>query len=192
MRHAFVEPDNALAIRPEDLVGLRLADDRRAEHIDSIARSVLSPYEGLSIAFRVTIASRTGLATLICVLTRLAGSADRLFMLSEPTTAPRASQLEQHLWRIAAEIDASGILVGLGSLPSLAISRRPEAAALTPRQWEILRRLVAGQRVPLIAKEMFVSQSTVRNHLSATFERFGVHSQAELLAVLSGTDTSSA
>jgi DNA-binding CsgD family transcriptional regulator len=28
----------------------------------------------------------------------------------------------------------------------------------------------------------------VRNHLSAIFERFGVHSQAELVALLSGSD----
>jgi len=34
---------------------------------------------------------------------------------------------------------------------------------------------------------MGVSQSTVRNHLAAIFERFGVHSQPELLARLAGT-----
>lgn len=51
---------------------------------------------------------------------------------------------------------------------------------LSPRQIDIVRRLVSGQRVPAIARELYVSQSTVRNHLSAIFHRFGVCSQQEL------------
>jgi DNA-binding NarL/FixJ family response regulator len=47
-----------------------------------------------------------------------------------------------------------------------------------------LSRLLHGERVPTIASELFVSQSTVRNHLSGIFERFGVHSQPELLKML--------
>ena len=43
----------------------------------------------------------------------------------------------------------------------------------------------------MIARVMFISQSTVRNHLSAIFERFGVHSKAELLALLQGQDSKS-
>jgi hypothetical protein len=42
--------------------------------------------------------------------------------------------------------------------------------------------------VQTIAAALFVSQSTVRNHLTAIFERFGVHSQVELLALLSGAE----
>jgi DNA-binding CsgD family transcriptional regulator len=38
--------------------------------------------------------------------------------------------------------------------------------------------------VPAVARDLYVSQSTVRNHLSAIFHLFGVHSQAELLALL--------
>jgi DNA-binding CsgD family transcriptional regulator len=48
----------------------------------------------------------------------------------------------------------------------------------------VLRRISAGKRVPTVAKELYISQSTVRNHLAAIFERFGVHSQADLLARL--------
>jgi DNA-binding NarL/FixJ family response regulator len=35
--------------------------------------------------------------------------------------------------------------------------------------------------VSTIANELSISQSTVRNHLSTIFQRFGVHSQAELI-----------
>jgi DNA-binding CsgD family transcriptional regulator len=38
--------------------------------------------------------------------------------------------------------------------------------------------------VPIIAKELYLSQATVRNHLAAIFSIFTVHSQAELLALL--------
>ena len=41
-----------------------------------------------------------------------------------------------------------------------------------------------GERVPTIARDLFLSQSTVRNHLSAIYRRVGVHSQAELVARL--------
>jgi DNA-binding CsgD family transcriptional regulator len=55
---------------------------------------------------------------------------------------------------------------------------------LSPRQAEILDRLAAGERVPAIAKSLFISTSTVRNHLSAIFRMYGVHSQHELLVLI--------
>ena len=54
---------------------------------------------------------------------------------------------------------------------------------LSPRRREVLERLVRGERVPTIASEMFLSRSTVRNHLSAIFRQFGVHSQEQLLNI---------
>jgi DNA-binding NarL/FixJ family response regulator len=44
-----------------------------------------------------------------------------------------------------------------------------------------LSRLLEGARVSTIASELQISESTVRNHLSTIFQRFGVHSQAELI-----------
>jgi DNA-binding NarL/FixJ family response regulator len=44
-------------------------------------------------------------------------------------------------------------------------------------------RLLRGDRVPAIATELFVSQSTVRNPLSAVFRKTGVNSQPELTAL---------
>src|SRR5579864_7986174 len=52
------------------------------------------------------------------------------------------------------------------------------------RQWEILTRLVDGKRVAEIAADLYLSPSTVRNHLAAIYRKFGVHSQTELLAKL--------
>ena len=94
----------------------------------------------------------------------------------------RAARLEDHLWRIALEIAAAGI----GDAPASGEMwwGDPALRELSQRQLEILRRLLRGERVPTIARDLFLSQSTVRNHLSAIYRRLGVHSQAELLARL--------
>jgi PAS domain S-box-containing protein len=55
---------------------------------------------------------------------------------------------------------------------------------LTQREFDIVYRLVRGDRVPAIASTLFVSQSTVRNQLAAVFRKVGVHSQQELIAHL--------
>jgi PAS domain S-box-containing protein len=55
---------------------------------------------------------------------------------------------------------------------------------LTTREAEIVNLLVAGDRVRSISQQLFLSQSTVRSHLSTIFTKFGVRSQSELLDVL--------
>lgn len=59
-----------------------------------------------------------------------------------------------------------------------------ELAGLSPREWEVLRGLLAHKRVPTIARELFISASTVRNHLKSIFAKVGVHSQGDLLEKL--------
>ena len=61
------------------------------------------------------------------------------------------------------------------------MSSDPGLEALSSRQWEIVTRLLRGERVPRIARAMYLSPSTVRNHLSTIFRKLGVHSQAELI-----------
>lgn len=146
---------------------------------------------GLSVAGPVTVPRRAGgTMTLKGVATALVGSDHWLVALLDLDAPPsgREAELEGHLWRIAAEIEASGLLYRSGSMPQVALARIPQVSALSPRQWEVLRRLLTGQRVPTIARELFISPSTVRNHLAAIFDRFDVHSQADLLARLSDGD----
>jgi DNA-binding CsgD family transcriptional regulator len=123
-----------------------------------------------------------------CIVTCLAESTSRCFLLlSEPDPATaakfdRAAQLEHRLWRIASEVQASGIFDSLGAFPDP--ERFPQMNSLSTRQWEVLSRLLRGERVPAIAKALFVSPSTVRNNLSEIFRLFDVHSQSELLTLL--------
>ena len=101
---------------------------------------------------------------------------------SQDNAARRADQLEKHLWRIAVEVRAAGLTPARGE--TLRLDPIKELGEMTTRQREIVARLAAGERVKEIARDMYLSPSTVRNHLTAVFRRFGVHSQLELISVL--------
>jgi DNA-binding CsgD family transcriptional regulator/PAS domain-containing protein len=60
----------------------------------------------------------------------------------------------------------------------------PGLSRLTTRELEIATHLVDGERPPEIAQRLFLSQSTVRNHLSSVFAKLGVASQHELVTTV--------
>jgi DNA-binding CsgD family transcriptional regulator len=101
------------------------------------------------------------------------------------TQGARITQLEQHIERIAAEIDASRVLMGPPN--ASAVSPAISIGALTARQLDIVNRLLDGARVTTIAAALYISPSTVRNHLSAVYKMAHVHSQAELIELLRPT-----
>lgn len=178
-----------LGVEPENVIGTRLLGAVEQHDVQRLLEADLLVSDEYSVARSVRMRDAKGQwREVCCVLTSIAKPNDRCFILlpyevPNSDSSQRADILEQHLFRIAAELDASGVLQRVGDFPNP--SHLPELAELTSRQWEVLRRLMRGQRVPTIASEMFLSQSTVRNHLSAIFERFGVHSQTELLALMS-------
>lgn len=53
---------------------------------------------------------------------------------------------------------------------------------LTPRQWEVLRRVATGASNSQIARSLGLSDATVRKHLENVFLRLGVQSRTEALA----------
>ncbi len=57
----------------------------------------------------------------------------------------------------------------------------PALADLSPRELEILEHLMVGERVSVIAANLFISEHTVRNHLKSIFRKTGTGSQAELV-----------
>lgn len=63
---------------------------------------------------------------------------------------------------------------------------------LSPRHRTIIAALMQGERTSAIARSQFVSESTIRSHLSAIYRAFGVHSQSELLSMLRMRNSSSA
>jgi DNA-binding CsgD family transcriptional regulator/PAS domain-containing protein len=98
-----------------------------------------------------------------------------------PTSADlgSGSKLDEHLRQAAIEARA---MQTLDAIPALA--QLPPGSELSARQTEIVARLAAGESQADIARSMFLSPSTVRNHLTAVYRKFGVHSQAQLLAAV--------
>ena len=92
----------------------------------------------------------------------------------------RVSRLEEQLARIRQVVQATDEDASID---------RVDLSDLTMRQREIVQKLLNGHRVDAIARDLYVSPSTVRNHLSAIFEKLGVASQSELIELLRDPST---
>jgi DNA-binding CsgD family transcriptional regulator len=102
----------------------------------------------------------------------------------ERRLAERVARLEHHLDRIGQEVGAAGLAAGVSAMPQS--SAVPGLDELSARQLEVVTRLLRGERVLTIARGMFLSPSTVRNHLSTIYRKVGVSSQTQLLDLLHG------
>jgi PAS domain S-box-containing protein len=103
----------------------------------------------------------------------------------------RLEVLEASLQRIALALEELGIANGLAP-PLRPLSSPPELGSLSPREWEVLKPLLEGRRVPNIARMLHISPHTVRNHLQSIFRKVGVGSQPELIDKLLSPRSSSA
>jgi len=104
-----------------------------------------------------------------------------IFGLMSPMRPEAASESE--LGALWDETRGDDIFRVSRDLAALAVAV-PGLAELSPRELDVLTRLLAGRRVPAIARVLFISQSTVRNHLSSVFRKLGVESQQELIDLL--------
>jgi DNA-binding CsgD family transcriptional regulator len=91
----------------------------------------------------------------------------------------RLHRLEAGLQKLALDLAAIGFRVAghNGYPPDL----QPALRTLSAREWEVLRRLRRGERVPAISRKLFISPNTTRNHLKSIFRKLGVASQQQLL-----------
>jgi PAS domain S-box-containing protein len=76
-------------------------------------------------------------------------------------------------------------LIGVfGQIPQWTEDVRPNPhPRLTPRQAEVLRHLEHGRSTAQIARELHLSQETVRNHVRHLLRALGVNSRLEAVAV---------
>jgi PAS domain S-box-containing protein len=78
-----------------------------------------------------------------------------------------------------------GVMLDLDTRP-MRCGKAPDgasAAALTPREREIVALVALGRRRREIADELFISDATVKTHLRNAMHKLDVHSQAQLVAV---------
>ena len=54
---------------------------------------------------------------------------------------------------------------------------------LTSREMEILDLAASGARTPVIARQLFICDATVRNHFKKIFTKLGVHTRAEAVGL---------
>jgi DNA-binding CsgD family transcriptional regulator len=92
----------------------------------------------------------------------------------------------------AAPVREDGSVVGVFGLGvSARPSRRPGAKTtapdtqLTGRQLEILQALAEGKSTNQIASELFLSSTTVRNHIANLLSALGVHTRLQAVVVAS-------
>ncbi|HEY9182238.1 MAG TPA: response regulator transcription factor, partial [Gammaproteobacteria bacterium] len=58
-----------------------------------------------------------------------------------------------------------------------------QLASLSPREREILQRMAQGSTNIEIGRQIFISEKTVRNHVTRIFEKLGVHSRAQAIVL---------
>jgi DNA-binding NarL/FixJ family response regulator len=179
-----------VGVPSDELLGRQLLGERERglwEELRSTPRDDGASASSASIVV-IPESSRTESSRIRCFLVSLANSTSTCFILADELNqgaedaVNRIADLEQRLWRIAQEVHASGLIRESSALVD--VERFPQLRSLNARHWEVLTRLLRGERVPTIAAALFLSQSAIRSNLSAIFQRFGVHSQSELLALL--------
>jgi DNA-binding NarL/FixJ family response regulator len=88
---------------------------------------------------------------------------------------------QAHMVMAAAALDApAGDGAPIPAHPSGGFSEH-QLRDLSIREREVLDHIGQGRRVSQIAKTLFISDHTVRNHLKAIFRKLDVHSQGEII-----------
>ena len=84
---------------------------------------------------------------------------------------------------MARPVGGPGAYAGASPAPDAFLGWGPLSAVetLTRREKDVLQLLLDGRRVSSIARTLYLSPQTIRNHLKAIFRKLGAHSQAELL-----------
>jgi DNA-binding CsgD family transcriptional regulator len=159
---------------------------------DDVARCLLALGEaaatGNGVTVRVHVSAGPDLPAVRCelLLYPIRPAPSCVFVLmpvsAKPPDGSDRDDLAGMLQRLrrGAEIAhiAPGVFAGVSE------SARSGLDRLTTRELEIVTRLLDGQRPPAIARALFLSQSTVRNHLGSVFAKYDVTSQQELLDLL--------
>ncbi len=101
---------------------------------------------------------------------------------------PVGDEATDRMARAAATLLARGLsysrrLGGAAREPGRALAESP----LTPRERDVVTRLVAGASTRDISQAMGLTVSTVNTYMKRIFAKLGVHSRVELVAWVNGT-----
>ena len=172
-----------------------LPEDQQTRYVQYLrqARDGQIGREIVSLEWRLITSSGREIPALIKLVPMRGsrGTSVPLIWLIVPDRAPmrvgdadpvRQGQLEDTMRRIASELERIGIPTNSASARHHSAVR--ELGRLSPRETDVLDRLLEGHRVASIADQLEVSEHTVRNHLKSMFRKLSVHSQAELVGLV--------
>lgn len=91
-----------------------------------------------------------------------------------------AGSLVAELSHVASRLQSLAFSASLSTSAGFPIDS-PALGELSTRERQILALLMQNLRGPAIAERLFISPSTVRNHLKAIYRKLGVSSQRELI-----------
>ena len=194
MRHFFISsaavysprwqqafPDARLLNSPTELPPLS-AEDVVWLLIDDITDAVLSACVALS-ARVVALTQREDVAEAQRVLAM--GVGGYLHYLATPAVLVQVDQVVRHngLW-LGAELMRQLVLGSARRLPVGVPGLRLQD--LTPRERAVAEAVAAGKNNKEVARELSITERTVKAHLSAAFEKLGVRDRLHLVLVLAG------
>lgn len=172
--------EGILGCRPETYKGSSLLGLFQPAEVQSFMSAVgRVASDGGAVTLRTHLrACDDGWREVLCLVAAMCQHSPPRLGLTLVALADSSVELSSELHQQLAAL-GDDVLGGMGQVRS-----RVASGSLSTRQWQILSRLVLGERAQDIAAALYLSPSTVRNHLTAIYRKFGVHSQAELLAKL--------
>ncbi len=175
--------EGLLGYKPSDVLGrsiLSLVTDTSVPHLlGSLAHAAAT---GAGVTFNLVACSKQGDPVLLEAVLWPLRPPPRCGFALLPGAYARvgtAADVENWMSRFVRDSDAVSLSSHLATTPRE--GDLTGLSLLTTRELEIVSRLVAGDKVPSIAKALFLSPSTVRNHLHSIYQKLGIHSQQELI-----------
>lgn len=184
------EVEDLLGLAPADVVGQSLRSAVHPADLPALLIAVGHAWHGdvpATVGLRLRGPDQ-GWLPVRAMVSRIDGEVAPAFAFTIAFAPPAdgthglARDLARQIRVLARELGIARRTAALSQLPTAV--ELPQLASLSARELEIAGRLLAGDRVPLIARSLFLSDSTVRNHLTHVFRKLGVGSQQELLTIL--------
>jgi DNA-binding CsgD family transcriptional regulator len=169
-----------LGLTPEEAIGgsvFRLFDTTSVADVLHALVEATDGHRAVSVAVNVHLNGKPAMAELMLRPLHPAPSFSFSMACGGHDAAERMNDAAT-IQRVGRGLHALALADALSFLHEANI---PGVEKLTTRELDITARLISGDRVPAIASDIYLSQSTVRNHLSRVFRKLGVSSQQELI-----------
>ncbi len=92
-------------------------------------------------------------------------------------------EMERFVHQLLSSLSMFSFSNSKGSDPLIRPTLPPTSSNLTHREREVLRLLASGASTKAIAKQLFITPATARNHIQNILARLGVHSRLEAVTL---------